>query len=132
MATAPGLCSACSSIFAVKEQPPDEELFLHHVDESSFWKAVDGGCMMCSVLSKELTSSVGARARFQPDIRFEFKHSFTGDLGDANLGHFEVTLYLLEYDNPADTDAQEQENSKRRRVSKARFWLSPSSGERNE
>lgn len=111
------------------ERPPDEELFPHHADQNSFSAAVDSGCMMCCALFQEIASSAENRTSIFEGKRSEFKYSFTGEVGDANLGDFEATLYFLEYRDQESPFQKNASKSKPQSVSKARFWLTPSDGE---
>lgn len=125
------LCKACSSIFARVEQPPDEELFPHHATASSCWAAVDDGCFMCTVLSKEVAISAQRYRVGAKHAHAELKYSFTADLGEANIGHFESTIYFLQFPSKDVLVQPDQSNSKPLFVSKVRFWLSPSDCEKS-
>ena len=81
--------------------------------------------MMCAALSKEIDLKPRKHPPVPHDARLELKYSFTGDLGDANVGHYEVTLYFLEHALQAPSD---ESGPKAKSVRKARFWLSPKNG----
>lgn len=123
------LCNACNEIFMRSVRPPDEELFPHHADRTFFGAAVDSGCLMCCALFREVASSAEHHTGLLDSNWSELKYSFTGEVGDANIGQFEATLYFLEYSDQGGSAQHGQSKSKPKSVSKARFWLTPSNGE---
>ena len=117
-------CENCRGIFLRNYEPEDGELYLHHPDRAHLDTAAASGCSMCLALLREAAPSA-IRSHDMARTDSLSKWSMTSELGEDNIGCYEVTLYYLTYSQ----GSLEPDNiSKPVSVSNVHFWLQPAGG----